>query len=77
MDFRDLGKGNLLVSYLFAEDNTCKNIDNEQKMQNDLQQLVESWKEKGYIKRYVIVPDDVIRDDLKDNSYKKLENRKK
>lgn len=76
MDFRDLGKGNLLISYLFTENNACKNIDNEQIMQNELQELVESWKAKGYIKRYVIAPDDVIKDSLKDNAYKKLESKK-
>ena len=59
-------KGNMLISYLFASDNVIKNADIDIEMQKDLRVLAEKWKEKGYIKRYVIAPDDVISEKIKE-----------
>lgn len=58
-------KGNMLISYLFASDNVIHNVDVDLQMQKDLQKLAEDWKNKGYIKRYVIAPDEVISENLK------------
>ena len=58
-------KGNMLISYIFESDNVIQNIDVDLEMQRDLQKLAEEWKKKGYIRRYVIAPDDVISENLK------------
>lgn len=58
-------KGNMLISYLFASDNVIHNVDVDLQMQRDLQKLAEDWENKGYIKRYVIAPDDVISEKIK------------
>ena len=58
-------KGNMLISYLFASDNVITNVDADLEMQKDLQKLAEEWKSKGYIKRYVIAPDEVISESVK------------
>ena len=66
MDMHNTKRGNLLITYLFNEDNdVVKNIDNEQIMRNDLSRLVNSWEEKGYINRFIIAPDEVIDEKLK------------
>ena len=58
-------KGNMLVSYIFESDNVIQNVDADLEMQRDLQKLAEEWKKKGYIRRYVIAPDDVISENIK------------
>ena len=58
-------KGNMLISYIFKSDNVIQNVDADLEMQRDLQKLAEEWKKKGYIRRYVIAPDDVISENIK------------
>lgn len=58
-------KGNMLISYIFESDNVIQNVDADLEMQRDLQKLAEEWKKKGYIRRYVIAPDDVISENIK------------
>ena len=53
-------KGNMLISYLFEGSDEIKNIDTEYKMRADLINLVSEWKEKGYIKSFVIADDECI-----------------
>ena len=49
-------KGNLVASYLFAQEDVIKNINIELAMQQDLAKLAEEWKRLGWIKRYMIGP---------------------
>lgn len=43
MTEKDNGKGNLLITYLFTEDdNAIRNLDLENVMKNELQQLAEN-----------------------------------
>lgn len=59
-------RGNLLISFLFADGETViSNINHQYDMMNDLQKIAEEWKDKGYIKRYMIADDDVISEKLK------------
>jgi 1-aminocyclopropane-1-carboxylate deaminase/D-cysteine desulfhydrase-like pyridoxal-dependent ACC family enzyme len=58
-------KGNMLISYIFESDDVIQNVDADLEMQRDLQKLAEEWKKKGYIRRYVIAPDDVISENIK------------
>lgn len=59
-------RGNLLISFLFADgENVISNINHQYDMMKDLQKTAEEWKDKGYIKRYVIADDDVISEKLK------------
>ena len=63
----DIGKGNLLISYLFSGDDSQDaiiNLDREKAMILDLQKLAEKWKEQGLIKRYMIADDELINEKL-------------
>lgn len=64
MNERNTGKGNMLISYLFNEKDETKNATNECTMKHELQELVESWKERGFIKRYMIADDELINEKL-------------
>lgn len=65
MTEKDNGKGNLLITYLFTEDdNAIRNLDLENVMKNELQQLAENWKKRGIIKRYMIGDDAIINEKL-------------
>lgn len=67
MTEKDNGKGNLLITYLFKEndnDNVVCKIDIENTMKNELQQLAEQWKKRGFIKRYMIGDDELINEKL-------------
>lgn len=65
MTEKDNGKGNLLITYLFTEDdNAIRNLDLENVMKNELQQLAENWKKRGIIKRYMIGDDEIINEKL-------------
>ena len=68
MNDLDIGKGNLLITYLFSSDeksqNAIENLKKEEIMKRDLQKLVEKWKEQGLIKRYMIADDELINQKL-------------
>lgn len=65
MTEKDNGKGNLLITYLFTEDdNAIRNLVLENVMKNELQQLAENWKKRGIIKRYMIGDDEIINEKL-------------
>lgn len=69
MTEKDIGKGNMLLTYLFAEnaqlkDCYCINCDSEKVMKAELQELAEQWKKRGLIKKYVIADDELIHDKL-------------
>ena len=65
MTEKDNGKGNLLITYLFTDDdNAIRNLDLENVMKNELQQLAENWKKRGIIKRYMIGDDELIHKKL-------------
>lgn len=69
MTKKDTGKGNLLISYLFNSDNEdCADLLGncmcEERMKQDLQDLAEQWKQKGFIKRYIIADDECISDKM-------------
>lgn len=65
MTEKDNGKGNLLITYLFTDDdNAIRNLDLENVMKNELQQLAENWKKRGIIKRYMIGDDEIINEKL-------------
>lgn len=64
MTKQDYGKGNLFLSYLFNTDDVISNLDNEIIMKKELQELVEQWKRRGLIKRYMIGDDELINEKL-------------
>lgn len=69
MTEKDIGKGNLLLTYLFAENAHlenfyCINCDSEKVMKAELQELAEKWKKRRLIRRYVITDDELINDKL-------------
>ena len=64
MTEQNYGKGNLLLSYLFNTDDAISNLDNEVIMKKELQELVEQWKKRGLIKRYMIGDDELINEKL-------------
>lgn len=65
MTEKDIGKGNLLITYLFKEnDDVIRNLDIENTMKNELQELAEQWKKRGLIKRYMIGDDELINEKL-------------
>ena len=69
MTEKDIGKGNMLLTYLFAEnaqlkDCYCINCDSEKVMKAELQELAEQWKKRGLIRKYVIADDELINDKL-------------
>lgn len=67
-------KMNMLITMLMNPENTViDNIDIELKMQSDLQRIAEEWKKKGWIKRYMIAPDEFISDSLKTQAEKMLD----
>lgn len=57
-------KGNLLITYLRAENRDISDIllnsKNETRMKHDLQMIAEKWKEQGFIRRYVIADNELI-----------------
>ena len=68
MTKKDIGKGNLLITYLFevnedGYDLFC-NSAIENTMKKELQELAEQWKKRGLIKRYVIADDELINEKL-------------
>ena len=68
MTEKDTSKGNLLITYLFEEnedgyDLFC-NSASENTMKKELQELAEQWKKRGLIKRYVIADDELINKKL-------------
>ena len=74
MDIDNTKRGNLLISYLFKESNTCvENIDAEILMKNELIALVNSWKERKYIEHWVVAPDELISDKFKQTNINKKE----
>ena len=68
MTEKDVGKGNLLISYLFEGNEDCYDIlcnsMSESTMKKELQELAENWKKRGLIKRYMIVDDELINEKL-------------
>ena len=65
MTEKDIGKGNLLITYLFKEnDDVIRNLDIENTMKNELRELAEQWKKRGLIKRYMIGDDELINEKL-------------
>ena len=62
---KDIGKGNLLITYLFEDNGIKDNLANENTMVYELQELTEQWKKRGLIKRYVIANDELISEKLK------------
>ena len=61
----DIGKGNLLITYLFEDKGIKDNLANENTMKKELQTLAEQWKKRGLIKRYMIADDELISEKLK------------
>lgn len=68
MTEKDIGKGNLLISYLFEGKEDCYDIlcnsMSENTMKKELQELAENWKKRGLIKRYMIADDELINEKL-------------
>lgn len=64
MTEKDYRKGNLLLSYLFNTDDVISNLDSEITMKKELQELMEQWKQRGLIKRYMIGDDELIDEKL-------------
>lgn len=64
MTEKDNEKGNLLITYLFNDDDVIRNLNNENTMKNELQQLAEQWKKRGFIKRYMIGDNELINEKL-------------
>lgn len=64
MTEKDIGKGNLLITYLFVENDVLCNSMSESTMKKELQELAEQWKKRGLIKRYMIADDELINDKL-------------
>lgn len=68
MDKIDNKKGNMLITYLFPENNNViDNINHEHTMKHELARLALSWKEKGLISRFMVAPDDCISNGVKHN----------
>lgn len=57
-------RGNLAISYLFAENDVIQNSIRENKMKHDLQELAEKWKREGYIRRYMVADNKVLEEAL-------------
>lgn len=53
------GKSNLLISYLLKGKTTCEQIDEEQKLKNELAQFMT---DRGY--KYIIADDEFITEKL-------------
>ena len=64
MTKKDIGKGNLLITYLFEDNGIKASLENEKTMIYELQELAEQWKKRGLIKRYVIADDEFINEKL-------------
>ena len=63
MTSKNIGKGNLLITYLFEGnedyyDILCNSM-SENTMKKELQELAEQWKKRGLIKRYIIITDGI------------------
>lgn len=57
-------KGNILLSYLFNSDNPIENIKIDYEIQKGISNLINTFKENGFIKRWLVAPDDVINKNL-------------
>ena len=57
-------KGNILLSYLFNSDNPIENIKIDYEIQKGISNLINTFKENGFIKRWLVAPDDVINENL-------------
>lgn len=61
-------RGNTLITYLFPDGNdVCTNIANELTMQKEIAALMHSFKERGFIKRFVVADDEIIDDKLRED----------
>lgn len=60
----DNKKGNILVSYLFNSDNPIENIKIDYEIQKSISKLINTFKENGFIKKWIVAPDGVINKKL-------------
>lgn len=55
MNTKDMKKGTQIVTYIFPENTTTiADIEVERMMRLEMAQLMNSWKERGYLKRWLI-----------------------
>ena len=74
MKDEEMKKTHMVIAALMNPENTI--IDNakiEIMMQNELGELAQKWKEKGWIKRFMIAPDEFVLDAIKSCADKKME----
>lgn len=66
MTEKNIGKGNLLFTYLFEDnEDIVSNLEKENTMIKELQELAEQWKKRGLIRRYTIADDELINEKLR------------